>query len=148
MDYIVLFYLYPLLLTLAAETPIYYLANKKSYFLFIVMASTNCILNVLMNLLLNKFNNYYYPLLIGAEAFVYFFEGFIVFFMLHKRIKGFYYSFIANSFSFGLGLFINQYVIYNFILLYSVASICALIFISETIYISIKTISCLLLQKQ
>ena len=105
--------LYPLVLTLVIETPIYYLFLKnKSFkniaFLFLM----NLITNITFNAFYIYVFNYNLIYLVIGEILVFILEGlFLYIIKIYKNIfKSFSISLLANIISLAIGLFLNQII--------------------------------------
>jgi len=110
MDYIVIF-VFPLILTLAVELPIYFAFKRDSMRYFLTIYLMNVILNLVMNyLLLYVFTSSYVVSLIVMEALIFIIEGTIVASFKSVHLKGYLASALANGASLGIGLLANYLV--------------------------------------
>ena len=133
-------YLFPLVLTLLIETPIYFELNKEKTILnlsYIILM--NVFTNLTFNFIYVRLNYSLYWLIFG-EIIIFLLEGLILYF-IYKNKYEFLISLGGNIFSLVSGILFNLYLnSYNiFIILCLVFLIIFLIyFIFRIIYLSLK----------
>lgn len=105
--------IYPLLVTIVIETPIYFfLLKKKSFLYFIILLIMNVISNVSFNLCYGYLTNNALWLLIVGEIIVFLLEALVITILkLYESIlKCLIISFISNSASLIVGLVLNYII--------------------------------------
>lgn len=105
--------IYPLLVTIVIETPIYFFLLKKKRFLyFIILLIMNVISNLIFNLCYGYLTNNALWFLIVGEIIVFLLEALVIkIFKLYESIlKCLIISFISNSASLIVGLVLNYII--------------------------------------